>query len=64
MAKEEINYLAEKGVISGYGNGNFGAKDFITRVQSAIMLNRAIVYSDDVAPNPNLCRCYGNNFRV
>ncbi len=53
MAKEEIQYLAEKGVISGYGNGDFGANNFITRVQSAIMLNRAIVYSDELAPKPN-----------
>ena len=53
MAKEEIKYLVEKGVISGYGNGSFGANDSITREQSAIMLNRAIVYSDELAPKPN-----------
>ncbi|WP_071393458.1 S-layer homology domain-containing protein [Bacillus tuaregi] len=53
VAKEEIEYLVEKGIIAGYVNGNFGPNDLITRVQSAIMLNRAIVYSDDSAPNPN-----------
>jgi len=52
-AKEEIHYLVEKGIITGYVNGSFGANDLITRVQSAIMLNRAIVYNDDQAPNPN-----------
>ncbi|WP_338449575.1 S-layer homology domain-containing protein [Niallia oryzisoli] len=53
VAQDEIKYLVEKGIIAGYVNGNFGANDLITRVQSAIMLNRAIVYSDDAAPNPN-----------
>lgn len=53
VAQDEIEYLVEKGIIAGYVNGNFGANDLITRVQSAIMLNRAIVYSDDAAPNPN-----------
>ena len=51
-ATRRVFYLAQKGVITGYDNGNFGAHDPITRVQSALMLDRAIVYSDDVAPNP------------
>ena len=52
-AKEEVNYLAERGIINGYDNGDFGAEDLITRVHSAIMLDRAIVYSDVAAPNPS-----------
>ena len=52
VAKDEITFLAEKGIISGYENGEFRANDLISRVQSAIMLNRAIVYSDESAPDP------------
>ncbi len=51
--KAAIEKLAGKGIISGYANGQFSPNDSITRAQSAIMLNRAIVYSDTPAPNPN-----------
>ncbi|MBB6446053.1 S-layer homology domain-containing protein [Bacillus benzoevorans] len=51
--KNEIEKLAGKGIISGYANGQFAPSDSITRAQSAIMLNRAIVYSDAPAINPN-----------
>ena len=63
-AKEEVNYLAERGIINGYDNGDFGAEDLITRVHSAIMLDRAIVYSDDSSTKSILFRCYRNNLRI
>jgi hypothetical protein len=37
-AKEAIYYLHERGIISGYGNGQFGPNDKITREQAALML--------------------------
>lgn len=51
--KTEIKSLANKGIISGYANGYFYPNNPITRAQSAVMLNRAIVYSDTPAPNPH-----------
>jgi S-layer homology domain len=40
-----ITYLAQKGVISGYGNGNFGPNDPVTRQQFAKMIVRAVGYA-------------------
>lgn len=51
--KTEIEFLAGKGIINGYANGYFYPAAPVTRVQSALMLNRAIVFSDDPAPNPH-----------
>lgn len=51
--KTEIEYLAGKGIINGHANGYFYPNDPVTRVQSALMLYRAIVFSDEQAPNPN-----------
>lgn len=51
--KAEIKELASKGIINGYDTGKFAPYDSITRAQSAVMLNRAIVYSDAAAANPN-----------
>ena len=35
-----IAWAAQKGIVSGYGNGTFGADDLITREQMAAMLAR------------------------
>jgi len=37
---EAVAWAAERGVVGGYGNGNFGPGDFITREQLAVMLWR------------------------
>ena len=37
-AEEEINFLYERGVIVGYGNGKFAPNDLITREQAALIL--------------------------
>ena len=50
--QEEVHYLAQKGIINGYENGAFGASDPITRLHSALLLDRAIIFSDDISPNP------------
>lgn len=47
-AKDEIYYLSENGIINGYGNGQFGPSDKITREQAALMLVKAI-YPNEVA---------------
>ena len=51
-AEKEVHYLAQKGIINGYENGAFGASDPITRLHSALLLDRSIIFSDDLAPNP------------
>ncbi len=35
-----VQWTVEKGIVSGYGNGNFGPNDCITREQMAVMLYR------------------------
>lgn len=45
-AYEQISYMAVSGIMNGYGNGNFGAKDNITREQLAAFLYRYILPSD------------------
>lgn len=39
-SKDSINYLTEKKVISGYGNGKFGFGDNVTRGQVAAIISR------------------------
>lgn len=39
-AKEDVLYLCEKGIISGMGDGTFGAELKVTRGQLAVMLSR------------------------
>ncbi|HEY5528710.1 MAG TPA: S-layer homology domain-containing protein, partial [Thermoleophilia bacterium] len=39
-----ITALADKGVVSGYDNGNFGPNDLVTRQQFAKMIIRAVGY--------------------
>ncbi|WP_052158824.1 S-layer homology domain-containing protein [Halobacillus sp. BBL2006] len=51
-ADEEIEYLSEQGIIQGYGDGQFGPKDNVTRAQAALMLVNSL-YPDakaDQAP--------------
>ena len=39
---DDIKYLTEKKIISGYPDGSFGATNSVTRQQAAIMLGRAL----------------------
>lgn len=41
-AKEEIEYLISKGVISGYADGTFRPGETVTRAQTAIMIGRSL----------------------
>lgn len=41
-AEDAVYYLSDRGVINGYGNGYFGATDYITRGQAAVMLVREL----------------------
>jgi hypothetical protein len=40
-AYEEINYLADKGILLGVGKGNFGFEEELTRWQAVLLLTRA-----------------------
>lgn len=42
-----IIWASEAGVVTGYGNGNFGPEDSITREQLAVMLHRYSAYKGD-----------------
>lgn len=50
-AKEDVLYLCEKGVISGMGDGSFGAGLKVTRAQLAVMLSRMTGKTADFKEN-------------
>ena len=41
-AKEDMEYLVQKGIIGGYADGTFRPNDIVTRAQAAIMMGRAL----------------------
>lgn len=53
-AKQEIHYLAQQQIISGYSNGTFGVNDSITRLQASTMLVRALKLPTTNRPDPKL----------
>ena len=53
-AKDQIEQLANQGIISGFPDGSFKPTAQLTRLQVAIMLQRAKNYDMTNRPNPNL----------
>lgn len=51
-AYEEINFLADKGILYGVGQGNFGLEQELTRWQAVLLLTRANNVSLENRPNP------------
>jgi hypothetical protein len=51
-AKDEIDYLVQKGIIQGYKNGKFGKNDSVKREHAAIILAKALGIQNEPAPNP------------
>ena len=41
---EAVQWAAQQGIVSGYGNGRFGANDPVTREQLAAMLHRYVQF--------------------
>jgi uncharacterized protein YkwD len=52
-AFDEIEYLSNEGVISGYEDGSFQPSRLISRAEAAIMLVRALKYDKENRPDPN-----------
>jgi hypothetical protein len=44
---DDVKYLTEKNIISGYPDGSFGATDSVTRQQAAIMIGRALKLNEE-----------------
>lgn len=53
-ATEDIDYLAGKGIINGYINGNFGPNNTIKRIDAARMIVRALDLDTRNRPDPRL----------
>lgn len=53
-AEEEIQYLISQKIITGYSDGTFRPNDKLSRIQVALMVQRAKGYSEANRPNPNL----------
>lgn len=51
-AEKEISDLVNRGVIGGYGDGNFGPYQELTRLQGAILLARAMNLSTENVTDP------------
>lgn len=45
-AKEEIDFLSERGIIHGYNDGTFGIHGSITRAEAAVMVMRTLGWGD------------------
>ena len=43
---DAVKWAAANGIVSGYGNGNFGAADNVTREQFAVILCRYAVFEN------------------
>ena len=52
-SRDEILYLAEKGIINGYSSGNFGPNDSIKRVHAVQMIMRDLGVDTSNVKNPN-----------
>ncbi|MBE1556472.1 ankyrin repeat domain-containing protein [Sporosarcina limicola] len=53
LYKEEITYLADKGIIQGYPDGTFKPTQNLTRLQAVTMILREKKITEYSAPNPN-----------
>ena len=52
---DAVNWAAAKGIVGGYGNGNFGPEDSITREQMAVLLyNYAKFKGEDMTATADL----------
>ena len=51
--KKEIEYLVNKGLISGYGDGTFRPNESLTRAHAAVLLSRALNLDVSKVTNPN-----------
>ncbi|MCP1143710.1 S-layer homology domain-containing protein [Lysinibacillus endophyticus] len=51
--KEEIQYLVEHGLISGYADGTFKPNANLTRAHAAVLLSRALNLNVSKVTNPN-----------
>ncbi|WP_018922761.1 S-layer homology domain-containing protein [Salsuginibacillus kocurii] len=51
-AHEEIEFLAEEGIISGFGDGTFQPDEPVTRIHTATMVTEALGLETDNRPAP------------
>jgi hypothetical protein len=61
-AAEEIGYLSDLGVITGYGNGLFGANDSIKRGDAAIMIARILELDTKEVKKPSFTDVPANHY--
>lgn len=61
-AKDYIYSLADKEIIFGYTNGNFGIEDHIRRVDAATMIVRALKIDTKNRPNPQFKDIDSNSY--
>ncbi|ADC49246.1 putative S-layer protein [Alkalihalophilus pseudofirmus OF4] len=50
---DEIRYLAEEGIVTGTGGGNFSPQAPVTRAQVAVMLSRTLNLGGEAAKQPS-----------
>ena len=48
---DAVKWGAQYDIILGYGNGNYGPQDYVTREQLAAIINRYELFSDKIPPN-------------
>lgn len=53
-AKDEIEFLVGKGIITGYGDGSFKPNNEVSKTHAAVMIVRSLNLDTANRPNPNL----------
>ncbi|MEK5205313.1 S-layer homology domain-containing protein [Bacillus sp. FSL R10-2789] len=61
-SESSINYLADKKVISGYGNGKFGFGDNVTRGQVSAIISRYLKLENNGSKIKNFSDIHGHMF--
>ncbi|WP_448162427.1 S-layer homology domain-containing protein [Bacillus mobilis] len=61
-SESSINYLADKKVISGYGNGKFGFGDNVTRGQVSAIISRYLKLENNGSTIKNFSDIHGHMF--
>lgn len=64
-AKVPISQMMEKGIMKGYGNGNFGPKSYLTQAEAIVLLDRIVGEKLDIRKiNPSRKSILRGNYYV
>lgn len=51
-AEDDVHYLVRKGLVKGHEDGTFRARNLVTRIHAAYVINRAVIFESNEGTNP------------